>query len=332
MKLVGISALIGLASAAPIDEAQHSATIAVQTPTWHTHTDFQYEGYYADDWYHGITMEEIPAAGENTHDICKGICHMSEGWCPGSNDHMMRAYSDLVVTHFMPKSAAAGVLDESEAANIPTLMTAFRTKIWSNNNEPAVTIPATIDNALALAERGTDSANDVYDCGPTFGTERSFVQSQIRNGDAGFVDATADSATVPCTAIGNQGFYGDDVEKNFRLKNVACSETMHLICVRNKNPGANTHGGIDTVIKTFNSTNVDIMKAALNFVNDPANAPAEEEEDTSADAGGDSSTGDSSSTDEPAAEAGMSTTMKLVIVAGVIVIAVVLFLVLGKKE
>ena len=333
MKLVGISALIGLASAAPIDEAQDSATIAVATPSWHHHADFQYQGYYSEDYYHTITLDEVPNSGETTADICKAQANMAEGWCPDSNDHIMRTYADLVVTHFMPLSAAAGVLDESEASNIPNLMLGYRTKTWSNVNEPAVTLPATIDNALALAERGSDSANDVYDCGPTNGGERSWLQRQSRSSTAGFVDATADSAAAPCLAIGNQGFYGADVENNFRMKNVACTETMHLVCVQSGNPGANSHGGLATSIVQMNNTNVDILKAAFNLVNDPANAPAEEEADDSsndAGAGGDS-TGDSS-TEEPAAEAGMSTTKIIVIAAVVVVVAVVLFLVLGKKE
>merc|ERR1712050_517614 len=174
------------------------------------------------------------------------------------------------------------------------------------------------NNTLALAERGSDGVNDVYDCGPTNGGERSWLQRQSRSSTAGFVDATADSAAAPCLAIGNQGFYGDDVENNFRMKNVACTETMHLVCFLSGSVGANSHGGLATTIVQMNNTNVDILKAAFNLVNDPANAPAEEEaDDSSNDAGAD---GDNT-TEEPAAEAGMSMTKKIVIAAVVVVVA-----------
>jgi len=328
MKLVGISALIGLASAAPVEESSpYHATVLTDTPFWVYHADYVSMDYYGELWKNTIVLEEVPEAGTNSWTICKGTVDASaEGFCPRTAEQAMRVYSNLVVRHFMPNSLAAGVLDESEVSNIPaSMMTGYRTKDWVGSDWTG-TVPEPIDNVDAVANYGQGGANDVYACGPSSSGGESWLQS-IHTPTIEFVDATA-SAPNHCTEIGSHGGYGDTFA-DFKLKNVDCSKASYVMCANPFNPaGSVSHGGYPMEEFELNSTLVDIMKSAFDIMNDPANQVVEEEivDNSGTDSTGDS--GNSTSTTEEAAEGGNK---MIIIGAVVVVVAVVLFFVLGKK-
>jgi len=328
MKLVGISALIGLASAAPLEESTpHHATVLSDSPYWVYHADYVSMDYYGELWKNTITLEEVPEAGTNSWSICKGTVDTGgEGFCPRSAEQAMRVYSDLVVRHFMPNSLATGVLDESEVSNIPSgMMTGYRTKDWEGNDWDG-TVPDTIDNVDAVAGYGQGGVNDVYDCGPTNSGGNSWLQN-IHAPTIEYVDAEA-VAPNHCLEIGSHGGYGDTFA-DFKLKNVDCAKTAFVMCANAFNPsGGASHGGYAFAKFELNSTHVDIMKAAFDIMNDPANQVVEEVVDNSGSSNSNSTSTGGDSTD--AAEGGSN--MMLIGGIVVVIVAVALFFVLGKKE
>merc|ERR1712045_240587 len=93
MRLIGISALIGLASAAPVEESVHHATVLTDTPYWVYHNDYVSMDYYGELWLNTITLEAVPDAGTNAWSVCAGSVDLSsEAWCPRNAEHAMRVY------------------------------------------------------------------------------------------------------------------------------------------------------------------------------------------------------------------------------------------------
>jgi hypothetical protein len=171
---------------------------------------------------------------------------MAEGYCPDDDADTARIYANLAVENFMPLTAASGVLDESEIANLEGVATGIKDGVC---------------NAGSLGHSHTYSWNNDFDP-----TDPAMHPTQLTYTNA--------ASTESCVSMGEHGGHGDTFEP-FSLKKVSCEDRRFVVChlANYNNADWKTTDDYDyknstlRIEKEMKTANVDLLKEAFAIKN-----------------------------------------------------------------
>jgi len=239
--ITGIFTLVGLTLVSP-----SSASIS---PVWMKSESTPVNPFTGENVYYTLTQTAIHNAGQIAWNGCAAVTSsQGEPYCPRSAAEAEEVYSNLLAEHFLPLSVASGLFVESEVDNIVNF--ALGAKAQGNN------VPTTIDHTKV-------TINDVYKCGPNEWGSMSIKQWPQFTAGPGWADNTAPN-TKKCLNLGGHQGYGDTFAP-MTMKNMACSDSMYLICRDSQQSGTSHSGAVTVVNKDMTTTNVDIVRAAFDF-------------------------------------------------------------------